>query len=120
MKIKFFLTLIATLLFVGCSENHKIEKTAQKFLDSYFSQNLRDAKSYAAEKTAADIDYFLSQAEIEPLSKSEAPIVEINDILICEDSAYCRYTLKQNLDDASAMSENLTLIKENGEWKVLF
>lgn len=107
-------------LIVSCSENAKTGQIAESFLEKYYSHNFDDAKKYSSKKTIASIDTMLMYGKIEPLSKDDMPIVKIEDILIIQDTAYCRYMLMVDDNDGSAMTENLILIKEEGEWKADF
>lgn len=111
--------MLSTLVFVGCSSDAQTEKSAKMFLENYYGQDFKEAKKYASQKTVAEIDDILNSSDIslEPLADSERPIIEIKDILINGDTAYCRFILSKESEDASAMSETLVLVQENGQWR---
>ena len=85
-------TILVSML-TACSNNGNPESVAKHFLEAYYKMDLDKAARYASDKTKADIANLQSQ-----------------------DTAYCRYIVSQDKNDAAALSENLILVKERGEW----
>ena len=108
-------TILVSML-TACSNNGNPESVAKHFLEAYYKMDLDKAARYASDKTKADIANLQSQIQgVEP-TPSEIPEITIKDLIIKGDTAYCRYIVSQDKNDAAALSENLILVKERGEW----
>lgn len=117
---KYILLLIfaaAIMIYLEVSNGTNPQKTAHKFLSNYYSLNFSKIYDISTEKTLEKIRDIESRLPKDFDKKSiEKPVIEIHEYYIENDTAYCRYTIKQSIDDTNAISENLILIKSENKW----
>ncbi|MFI3267338.1 MAG: DUF4878 domain-containing protein [Rikenellaceae bacterium] len=120
--MKRILAIITLLISVSCASKSKVEDVAKSFLSNFYNEDLKNALKFASSETVEDINMIIENTpfEIVPLAKPDQYSVDIKEVYIENDTAYCRYVVTKDVSDAAAMSETLTLIKENDEWKAKF
>lgn len=108
MKKILFIALTA-ILFVSCSSGP--EGVAKKFTENISKGKIDDAKKYCTSQSGAILDMMksmnLNKADLHPDYK----FTMIKDSIV-EDKAWVTY------NSANGKEDVMTLVKENGEWKV--
>lgn len=118
---KFFVYLFIFFLLctTGCKSRSEVEMTAEKYLEGYYSYDFESIYDICSDSTLKAVKDIESRVRgLVDLSQIAVPEVVVHEYYLQGDTAYCRYTLKQDKDDINAMSENLMLIKKDDKWLV--
>lgn len=110
---------LVVMIYLQVSKKSNPEQTAEKFLSNYYSLNFKKIYDLSTENTLKKIkDIEINLPEDFDRSSIQKPIIVLHEYYIENDTAYCRYTIKQDVDDTNALSEYLRLIKSKNKWLV--
>ena len=120
-RILLLFGFIVLMVSTSCEKQDPIKDTSRQFLEGYYSYNFKDIYDISSPETLSKIkDIESRMGGLVDLGNIETPRIEIHEYYVDGQYAYCRYTLKQDKDDTSAMSENLKLVKKDDKWLVLY
>lgn len=115
------LILSLALIMTSCnSDENKIRKTAQGYLDATGNYRIEEAYPYATEATRESTLKYISEV-IMPMTdsnyiKSNIPAtIVIDSIILKNDTAFALYTKTTPLKTSNSV---VCLIRENGKWLV--
>lgn len=113
--------LSLALIMISCnSDEHKIRKTAQGYLDATGNYRIEEAYPYASDATRESTLKYISEV-IMPMTdsnyiKSNIPAtIVIDSIIIKNDTAFAQYTKTTPLKTSHSI---VCLVRENGKWLV--
>lgn len=111
-KILSFVALIAVFA-VSCSSNSP-KAAAEKFLNSFFHMEYKEAKEVSTEETKKVLDMIEQFSTMMPDSSKQSAKkikIEIKDVKEEGDKATVTYTTSE-----STQEQKLTMVKQNGKW----
>jgi hypothetical protein len=120
---KLVLALVVISVLAGCGvDSGDPAAVAQAFMDRIINLDFAGAAELATEESAMGLNMMgslLSQMpEDEKAAMGEAGTVTITGVEVTGDTAVASTTT--TVDGVTTDSEPIELVKENGEWKVLF
>lgn len=123
MQIKFFILLATIVFFFSCvnrEEKTEIERVALGYIESTTNNDFDAASQYATKATQEVTFSYLRSlkrfVDSATLANSKKASFGVNDVKITSDTtALAIYHKKTSAKD---YVDTLTMVKENGEWKV--
>lgn len=101
------------IVFSGCMNSDNPKDVAENYLEALNRLDFEGAKKYGTAETAKLLDMFKSFSELMPDSAHKQTEYKITKDVIEGNKATVFY-----VEDGSANEEMITLVKENGKWKV--
>lgn len=121
MNCRIILMGLSVLFLLGSCTNSKDPCCVSKeFLTAFYKYDIDRALKYADSTSVDNLNNIKNNLEGVDVSSLQQTLLEMLECREYGDTAVCRYILKQDIDDAVAIPEKITLVKRDGKWKVIY